>query len=149
MIKLNADNLSILPAEIVKPAYNRSEIKAGIVHIGIGAFHRSHQAYYTDRVLKNTGSKEWGICGVALLETDRRIIETLRNQDGLYSLMTTAPDGTLNVRIIGSIIEYLFAPEDPGAVIEKMADRDVKVITLTITEGGYTFNSATGEFQIS
>ena len=121
LIKLNAVSLADLPAEVVKPAYNRSELKAGIVHIGIGAFHRSHQAYFTDRVLKKSGSKEWGICGVALLETDRRIFETLKNQDGLYALMITAPDGTLNVRVIGSIIEYLFAPEDPAAVIEKMA----------------------------
>jgi mannitol 2-dehydrogenase len=149
LIKLNAKSLADLPAEVVKPSYNRKELRAGIVHIGLGAFHRSHQAYYTDRFLKKTGSKEWGICGVALLETDRRIFETLRNQDGLYALMITAPDGTLNVRIIGSIIEYLFAPADPMAVINKMADPRIKIISLTITEGGYNINSATGEFQIS
>lgn len=85
---------------------------------------------------------------MALLDTDRKIIDTLASQDGLYTLMITESDGTLSTRVIGSIVEYLFAPENPEAVLEKMADPDIKIITLTITEGGYNFNAATGEFQI-
>jgi len=148
LIKLNTKNLSLLPKEVSIPAYDRSEIKTGIVHIGVGGFHRAHQAFYTDQVLERQNVKDWGICGIALLDTDRKIFDTLVDQDGLYALMVTGSDGTLNVRVIGSIIEYLFAPENPEAVLEKMADPDIKVITLTITEGGYNFNSATGEFQI-
>jgi mannitol 2-dehydrogenase len=149
ILKLNANNLSLLPKEVKTPAYDRSEIKAGIVHIGIGGFHRSHEAYYLDKLLERHDSISWGICGVALLDNDRRIFDTLVSQDGLYTLMITESDGTLNARVIGSIIECLFAPADPDAVIEKMADPDIKIITLTITEGGYNFDTATGEFQIT
>jgi mannitol 2-dehydrogenase len=149
IIKLKTKNLSLLPEAVVTPAYDRTKIKAGIVHIGIGGFHRSHEAYYADRFLECKGSADWGICGVALLDNDRRIFDTLVNQDGLYTLMITEPDGTLNARVIGSIVEYLFAPANPEAVVEKMADPDIKIITLTITEGGYNFDEATGEFRIT
>src|ERR1035437_2596619 len=149
IIKLNAKNLSLLPEEVVTPAYDRAKIKAGIVHIGIGGVHRAPEAYYVDKLLEHNGSADWGICGVALLDNDRRIFDTLVNQDGLYTLMITEQDGTLNARVIGSIIECLFAPSDPEAVLEKMADPDIKIITLTITEGGYNFDVATGEFQIT
>ena len=149
IIKLNAKNLDILPKEVTIPAYNRSKIKAGMVHIGIGSFHRSHQAFYTDTLLNRSGKTDWGICGVALLETDQRIFNTLVDQDGLYTLMVTEPDGNLNARVIGSIVEYLYAPDNPEAVIEKIADPGIKIITLTITEGGYNFDSATGEFQFA
>jgi mannitol 2-dehydrogenase len=149
IIKLKTKNLSLLPKAVVTPAYDRTKIKAGIVHIGIGGFHRSHEAYYADRFLECKGSADWGICGVALLDNDRRIFDTLVNQDGLYTLMITEPDGTLNARVIGSIVEYLFAPANPEAVVEKMADPDIKIITLTITEGGYNFDEATGEFRIT
>ncbi len=147
--KLNAKNLLLLSKEVVIPAYDRSKIKTGIVHIGVGGFHRSHEAFYTDKLLQHHSSKDWGICGIALLDTDHKIFDTLVNQDGLYTLMITEPDGTLTARIIGSVIEYLFAPGNPEAVLEKMADPDIKVITLTITEGGYNFDSATGEFQMT
>jgi mannitol 2-dehydrogenase len=147
--KLNSKNMYLLPKEVAIPAYNRSEIKTGIVHIGIGGFHRAHEAYYTDQVLQHKESKNWGICGIAMLESDSKIIKTLEDQDGLYTLIIKESDGTLTTRVIGSIIEYLFAPENPYAVIEKMADPDIKIITLTITEGGYNFDAATGEFQLT
>jgi mannitol 2-dehydrogenase len=149
IIKLNAENLHLLPREVAIPVYDRSEIKAGIVHIGIGGFHRSHEAFYTDQVLQNHDSKNWGICGIALLDTDNKIYNVLKDQDGLYTLMIIEADATLTARVIGSITEYLFAPENAGAAIKKMADPDIKIITLTITEGGYNFSAATGEFQIN
>ncbi|MCU0472120.1 MAG: mannitol dehydrogenase family protein [Bacteroidales bacterium] len=146
VIKLNAKNLSLLPKEVAIPAYDRSKIKTGIVHIGIGGFHRAHQAFYTDQVLHRNSVKDWGICGIALLAGDRKIFDTLSDQDGLYTLMTTEPDGTLTARVIGSVVEYLFAPDNTSAVLGKIADPDIKIITLTITEGGYNFNAATGDF---
>jgi mannitol 2-dehydrogenase len=149
LFKLNSKNLQLIPAEATLPAYDRSVLKTGILHIGIGAFHRAHQAYYTDMLLRNPGNSEWGICGIGLLESDRRIIDWLVQQDGLYSVMITGPDGILTARVIGSVIECLYAPDDPEAVVEKMASPDVKIITLTITEGGYNFDSATGEFLIN
>ena len=141
--------LHLLPKEVKIPAYNRSEIKTGIAHIGVGGFHRSHEAFYTDQVLHNQNENNWGICGISLLDTDRTIFDTLVHQDGLYTLMITEPDGKLSARVIGSVTEFLFAPENPDAVIEKLADPDIRIITLTITEGGYNFNAATGEFQIN
>ena len=148
-IKLNSKNLSLLSGEVPIPSYDRSVIKTGIVHIGVGGFHRAHEAFYTDQVLERQNMKNWGICGIAMLENDRKIFETLADQDGLYTLMITEPDGYLNARVIGSIIEYLFAPENPEAVLEKMADPSIRIISLTVTEGGYNFNSATGEFLLT
>ena len=140
--KLNTKNLSLLPKAVEIPAYDRSALKTGIVHIGIGGFHRAHQAYYTDQLLHLPHNTDWGICGVGLLDTDRKIIDTLIQQNGLYTLMTIRPDGAPTARIIGSIVGYLFAPENPEAVLEKMADPDVRIVTLTITEGGYRIDSA-------
>ena len=145
---LNAKNLSLLTKEVATPAYDRSKIKAGIVHIGIGGFHRAHEAFYTDQVLQHHNVTDWGICGITLLDNDHKIVDTLVHQDGLYTLMVTESNGTLAARVIGSIIEYIFAPGNPEAALEKMADPDIKIITLTITEGGYNFNESTGEFQI-
>jgi mannitol 2-dehydrogenase len=100
-------------------------------------------------LLRDPENKGWGICGIGLLESDRKIIDWLVQQDGLYSVMITGPDGILTARVIGSLVECLYAPDDPQAVIEKMAGADIKIITLTITEGGYNFDSATGEFLIN
>ncbi len=148
LFKLNSKNLPFIPKEATLPEYDRSVLKAGIVHIGVGAFHRAHQAYYTDILLQNPANKGWGICGIGLLDSDRRIIDALVQQDGLYTVLITEPDGILTARVIGSMVECLYAPDNPGAVIDKLADPDSKIVTLTITEGGYNFDSATGEFLI-
>tara|TARA_R110000868_G_scaffold1389_1_gene10664 strand:- start:4276 stop:5760 length:1485 start_codon:yes stop_codon:yes gene_type:complete len=147
--KLNNLNLSKLKDQVSIPQYDRSNIKTGIVHVGIGGFHRAHQAYYTDRLLYDGSIKDWGICGVALLDLDTKIYNTLKEQDGLYTLVVKELDGTLSNRIIGSIVECLYAPENPLKVIEKMASPEVKIISLTITEGGYNYNEATGEFDFN
>lgn len=145
--KLNTHNLSKFADDVAVPNYDRSKVKAGIVHVGIGGFHRAHQALYMDQLLHTAGNENWGICGVALLEFDKKIFDTLSEQDGLYTLVVKELDGTLTKRIIGSIVECLFAPQDPQAVIHKMADRAIKIITLTITEGGYNYNEATKQFD--
>lgn len=138
--------MHLLPPAVRRPAYDRDNLTAGIVHVGIGGFHRSHQAYYTDELIGLSGTAGWAICGVGLMEPDRLMHKRLESQDYLYTLMVNHPDGTFTVRVIGSIIEYLFAPDNPDTVIEKMAHPDTKIISLTITEGGYNFNQATGEF---
>ena len=145
--KLNQNNLASIANRIACPTYNRANIKTGIVHVGVGGFHRAHEAFYTDELLQK-GITDWGICGVALLDFDQKIYNVLKDQDGLYTLIVKELNGDMNVQVIGSIVEYLYAPENPLAVIEKMANPDTKIITLTITEGGYNFNEATGEFQI-
>jgi len=118
------------------------------MHIGVGGFHRAHQAYLIDRLLEQGAATDWGICGVALLESDRKIYDVLSEQDGLYTLMIPDAGGNFSVRIIGSIIEMLYAPQDPAAVILKMADKSVRLITLTITEGGYNL-TPNGNFNWS
>ncbi len=148
-IALNQENLGILPPNVKIPSYNRDKVKTSIVHIGVGNFHRSHEAYYTNELMEYYGVLDCGICGVGLLDYDRRIYNILKDQDGLYTLITKELDGSLTARVIGSIIEYIFAPENPIAVIEKMANPDIKIISLTITEGGYNLNEATGEFDFS
>ncbi len=145
--KLNTQNLTAISSQVSIPEYNRDTINTGIVHVGIGGFHRAHQAYYTDQLLKDPSFNNWGICGVALLDFDTKIYNILKDQNGLYTLIVKELDGSLTKKVIGAMVEYLFAPENPLRVIEKMANPDIKIITLTITEGGYNYNEATGTFD--
>jgi len=148
-MKLNQNNLTTIASRISTPTYKRNVLKTGIVHVGIGGFHRAHQALYTDELLHDESTTGWGICGIALLDVDTKIYSTLKEQDGLYTLIVKELDGSLSKRVVGSIIECLFAPENPLQVIEKMASSDVKIITLTITEGGYNYNESTGDFDFT
>ncbi len=147
-IQLNQENLEQLKSVTAVPLYDRSKVKTGIVHIGIGGFHRSHQAFYCDELLASGNDLDWGICGVALLEHDDKIYKTLKKQDGLYTLIIKELDGSWKTRVIGSITEYIYAPENTSAVIEKLASEQTKIITLTITEGGYNYDESTGEFNM-
>jgi mannitol 2-dehydrogenase len=137
---------SLRPAVSV-PSYDRSRVTVGIVHLGVGGFHRSHQAMYLDRLMEAGKALDWGICGVGVLPADRGMQEVMAAQDCLFTLVVRYPDGTLDARVIGSIVEYLFAPDDPEAVVEKMADAATRIVTLTVTEGGYNASAVTGEFD--
>jgi mannitol 2-dehydrogenase len=148
-VPLFARTLDELDARVARPAYDRSQVTAGIVHFGVGGFHRAHEAMYLDRLMGDGLALEWGICGVGALRHDRRIIDTLRSQDGLYTLVVKHPDGRRDPRVIGSIVEMMFAPEDPHAVVERLADPMTRIVSLTITEGGYLVNQVTGEFDAS
>ncbi|MGZ0708385.1 mannitol dehydrogenase family protein [Coraliomargarita sp. W4R53] len=146
-IALNQKNLPLLADKLACPSYDRSQVKAGIIHIGVGGFHRSHQAYYTDRLMNETDASDWGICGVGLRDADRKIGDILAKQDYLYTLIVKHPDGKVENRVIGSIVDFMLGCDDPTPVINKMAHADTKIVSLTITEGGYNFNAATGEFD--
>ena len=147
MLPLNAENLSSLPAGLPGPSYDRAALRTGIVHFGVGGFHRAHQAMYLDRLMTAGAALDWAICGVGVMAADQRMRDVLVAQDGLYTLVVKAPDGTLEARVIGSIKEYLYAPDDPDAVVEKMASPEIRIVSLTVTEGGYNFNAVTGEFM--
>ncbi|MCH6256514.1 mannitol dehydrogenase family protein [Puniceicoccaceae bacterium K14] len=149
LIRLKQENLSLLPDSIVRPSYDRSILTAGIVHIGVGGFHRSHQAYYTDELLAKTGTTDWAICGVGLRDADRKIADVLKKQDYLYTLIVKHADGRIENRVIGSLIDFMLGSDDPAAVTNKMASETTKIVSLTITEGGYNFNQATGRFDFS
>ena len=146
MLPLNDRNLSSLPDDLPVPRYDRSQLRTGIVHFGVGGFHRAHEAMYLDRLMNDGKALDWAICGVGVMPGDRRMQEVMDAQDGLYTLVVKAPDGAREPRVIGSIREYLFAPDDPEAVIEKMASPEVRIVSLTVTEGGYNFHAVTGEF---
>ncbi len=131
------------------PAYDRSRVRTGVVHLGVGGFHRSHQAVYLDRLMELGRALDWGICGVGVLPADRGMQEAMTAQDCLYTLLVRHPDGAVDARVVGSIVEYLLAPDDPEAVVEKMADPAVRMVSLTVTEGGYNVSAVTGEFDAS
>ena len=145
---LNARTLKYWTSRVPVPAYDRTLVTPGVVHIGVGGFHRAHQAMYHDRLLSE-GALDWGICGVGVMAADRRMKQVLDAQDGLYTLVLKHSDGTYEPRVIGSIVEYLYAPDDPEAVIEKMAAGSTRIVSLTITEGGYNVSDVTGEFDLT
>ncbi len=147
IIQLNQQNLGSLAAQLDCPTYERIAIKSGIVHIGVGGFHRSHQAYYIHQLLRDIQHSDWGICGIGLREGDRNMATILKKQDCLYTLITQHPDGKDTCEIIGSIVDYIFAIETPALAIDRMAHPDTKIVSLTITEGGYNFNPTTGDFN--
>ena len=145
MTALNQANLGSLSVPV--PSYDRSQVKVGIVHFGVGGFHRAHQAMYLDQLMERGKALDWGICGVGVMPFDLKMKEAMQSQDCLYTLVEKAPDGSWEPRVIGSIVQYLYAPDDPDAVIEKMADPATRIVSLTITEGGYNFHPVTGKFD--
>jgi len=129
--------------------YPRDGISVGIVHFGVGNFHRSHQAMYVDRLLRLGEARAWGICGVGLMPFDARVRDALRSQDLEYTLVERHPDGAVDATRIGSIIEYLYAPDELDSVLERLADPATRIVSLTITEGGYNISDATGKFDVT
>lgn len=134
---MNLNNATLTKLPIATPSYDRSKVSVGIAHIGAGHFHRAHQAMYIDRLLQQGLAHEWGICGVGVLPSDWPMRDVLRDQDGLYTLIVENPDGSRDPHVIGSIIDYRYAPDDPQAALEVLAAASTRIISLTITEGGY------------
>jgi mannitol 2-dehydrogenase len=145
--RLDASSLPALRAVLPVPSYDRRRLTPGIVHLGVGGFHRSHQAVYLDRLLERGGPAEWAVCGVGVLPADAAMRDVLAAQDGLYTLLTRHPDGRLDAQVIGSIVGYLLAPDDAEAVVERMAAPTTRIVSLTVTEGGYNISPVTHEFD--
>ncbi|WP_159622761.1 mannitol dehydrogenase family protein [Ruania rhizosphaerae] len=149
MTSLNDENLRDLDPAVAVPDYDRSELRVGIVHIGVGGFHRAHQAMYLDRLMGEGKAHDWAICGLGLLPGDARMRDALLGQDGLYALVVKHADGHNEARVIGSIVDYVFAPDDPEAALERLTDPAVRIVSLTVTEGGYNVHPVTGEFDLT
>lgn len=145
MKRLKKDVLAALPAGVDVPAYDREAVKVGIVHLGIGAFHRAHQAVFTDDVLAG-GATEWGLSSADLLGPEVR--DKLAPQDTLYSVASLSGDG-MTVRVVGSIKEILVGPEDPEALLTRMGDPAVRIVSITVTEKGYCHDPATGDLNLA
>ena len=144
---LNMENIEALKAYASTPLFDRDQITTSIAHIGVSNFHRSHQANYMHDLIEKYQNLNYGICGIDLLDSDRKTYNELKDQDGLYTLITKDSSGSQKPKIIGSIVEYFFGPENPMAVIERLATPDIKIISLTIAEDGYHLNEITGEFN--
>ena len=143
-MRLNLQSLLTLPANIQRPAYDPSKVGIGIVHLGIGAFHRAHQAVYTDAAIAHAGG-DWGICGVSLKSPT--VHDQLTLQDCLYSVRSVSQAGDEwraeshdTWRVVGSVREVLFAPEQMADVIARIARAETKIVSLTVTEKGYCAN---------
>lgn len=146
-IQLQQQNLKKLESRMPVPTYDRTAAKIGIVHIGVGGFHRAHQAYYLHQLRQLGEASDWNICGIGLREADAKLQDVFNKQDHLYTLMVKHPDGKIEPEVIGSIVNFKMGVTDSKPVIDSMANIDTRIVSLTITEGGYNFNPTTGEFN--
>ena len=149
-LKLNSKNLSLMEREaspaLSLPRYNRNDLSPSIVHIGLGNFHRAHQAFYLDQLLEK-GLVKTGISAINIIPDALPLEDILREQDFLYTLITKSSSGEKKVRVSGSIIDYLNGSSRREAAIRKMADKRTLLITLTVTERGYYYNKNSSEIN--
>lgn len=138
-----------MATKINKPDYDRKTVKPGILHIGVGNFHRAHMEDYTDSLIsRDPSQKNWGIAGAMLMPGDKGLYEALKDQDGVYTLTICGRDGKDEVKQIDSLVGLDWAGDKPDAILERMADPDTKIISMTITEGGYNIDRTSGEFDL-
>ncbi len=145
---LSNASLAALPAAIQRPLYDRSAISPGIVHIGMGNFHRAHQAWYLHRLMQAGEAFDWGILGAGVRPYDAEMRATLLAQDCLTTLIELDPKAT-SAEVVGSIIGYIPVEDGNGALIAQMADPAIRIVSLTVTEGGYFLDPATKSFDAS
>jgi mannitol-1-phosphate/altronate dehydrogenase len=150
MIELRNDCLRSIRPEVRVPGYDRSQLRPGIVHLGVGNFHRVHQATVVDQCLHVPGNQEWAISGVGLTNgvAAREKVAAYRTQDNLYTVTELRSDMSMVTEVIGAMVEYLHAPQNPRAVLERLADPNTRIVSLTITEGGYNIDEKSGDFRL-
>ena len=141
-IRLTRSTLASLKSPIVVPHYDLGRVRTGIVHLGLGGFHRAHMARYTHDLMQRDEALEWGIAGAGLLPGDRRMQESLAPQDDLYTLVERDMSGA-TVTVIGSLSQVIFAGESSAELLRAIDDKAVRIISLTVTEHGYCLNRAT------
>ena len=135
-----------MKTQLISYNYSRNQVSAGILHIGVGNFHRAHAEYYTNLLLENASQQQWGICGAMLLPSDESLYRSLKSQEQIYTLTVCGRDGVDEAYRIGSLVELYWAMEEAEAILAKIADKSIRIITLTITEGGYNMEKSTSEF---
>lgn len=148
-LPLTPANLEQIGTTVPVPSYDRSQVTPGIVHLGVGGFHRAHQAMYLDRLMNEGKALDWGIRGIGVLPHDATMKRVMDEQGGLYTLVLKDPDGSREPRVIGSILDFTLAPEDTEGAVEAMADPQIRIVSLTVTEGGYNIDAVTGEFVLT
>ena len=132
---------------VATPDYDRRALREGIVHIGVGGFHRAHQAVFIDRLLRQDLARDWAICGVGLLPGDRAMRDALVPQDGLYTVAERSAAGE-RLTIVGALTSYLLVADDPAAVVARLAAPTTRIASLTITESGYLRDERTGALDL-
>ncbi|WP_136659800.1 mannitol dehydrogenase family protein [Nitratireductor sp. XY-223] len=144
-VKLTQDTLGELPQNVAVPAYDRSALTPGILHIGVGNFHRAHQAVYLDRLFNLGRDRDWAVIGAGVLPGDAAMRHRLKAQDCLSTVIELAPAG-LDARVCGAMID--FVDTDARALVAALCRPDIRIVSLTITEGGYFIDAMTGGFNL-
>ncbi|WP_447763230.1 mannitol dehydrogenase family protein [Sphingopyxis panaciterrae] len=148
-IKLTQHNLARLPGNIARPTYDRSALQRGIVHLGMGGFHRAHMARYThDLMEKRADALAWGIAGVGLMPGDVRLGEALAPQDNLYTLVERDIESE-TATVVGSVTGSIFAPAQPEALRAAIDDPATRIVSMTVTEAGYCLDGATKRLNLA
>lgn len=129
-------------------SYDREKINSGILHIGVGNFHRAHLEYLTNLLLEDEDQAGWAITGAMLLKQDERLYRAMKSQNQQYTLTVCGRKGGTDVFRIGAMKELFWAMEDADSILERIASKDIKIITMTITEGGYNTEKSTGRFML-
>ncbi len=145
LVDLRNDYLAEIPANISVPTYDRARLSPGIVHIGLGNFHRGHQAWYLHRLMQAGLAHDWAIIGAGVRPGDATMRDRLIAQDCLTTLIELDPAG-MSAEVIGSMIDFLPVEEDNQSLIRTMSDPRIRIVSMTVTEGGY-FRTATGAFD--
>lgn len=145
LTKLSLATLPELEDKAALPAYDRGALSPGILHFGIGNFHRAHQAVYLDELFNQGRDLDFAIVGAGILPSDKPLREKLKQQDYLTTVVEQEADRS-TARVTGAMIDYI-QPGDTAAIIEKLADPAIRIVSLTITEGGYYIDPASGRFD--
>ncbi len=144
-MRLSNDTLKTLPAGIEGPQYDRTKLRPGIVHIGLGNFHRAHQAWYLHRLMQAGLAQDWAIVGAGVRAPDAAMRDKLLAQDCLTTLIELDPKG-IRAEVTGSMIDFLPIAEDNAPLIAAMSDPAIRIVSLTVTEGGYYRDASDGSF---
>jgi len=146
-VRLSLDTLDQLPAPIARPGYARDQLSHGILHIGPGNFHRSHQAVYLDRLMNAGLGHDWAIVGASIMPGDSRLRDIMLEQDCLTTVVEQS-DGKTSASVTGCMVDYL-PVGDTQAILDVMESDQTRIVSMTITEGGYFLDAATGHFDTS
>ena len=148
MIRLTERALNDLPDPVRRPTYNRATLKPGIVHIGVGNFHRAHQAWYLQQLLQSGLDRDWAVIGAGVRRYDAKQRAKLLRQDCLSTLIELAP-AHMSAEVIGSMIDYVPVEVGHQPLIHRLSDPAIRIVSLTVTEGGYYIEPATNTFHSS
>ena len=143
--KLSLATLNGLPGTVVRPNYERGALKAGILHFGVGNFHRAHQAVYLDDLFNAGHDRDWAIVGAGIFDAEKRGRDILKAQDWLTTVVEQE-SGHIEARVTGSMVDFL-VPGDGPSIVARLADPAIRIVSMTITEGGYFIDAGSGRFN--